>query len=161
MNFDVGKMKKKNEFSCGFRLSSSSIPENVRSVTFPVEVNWGTGSVLRADIECMKLLLLMSQSWKYYINFTGEEFPLVTPFELFLTLQRLKGTNILDGWLLLAQNSIEDINNRYFLFCLEMVHIQRVLQLFSDEFCRDLLHEVFKMPLHSKTDSFKITCKCR
>ena len=39
------------------------------------------------------LLLLFPDKWKYYINLTGEEFPLVTNAELVSILSRLKGTN--------------------------------------------------------------------
>ena len=38
-----------------------------------------------------------STQWKYLINLTGEEFPLVTNKELVSVLSRIRGANILDG----------------------------------------------------------------
>ena len=45
-----------------------------------VDIKWGKFSVLEADLICMKQLL-RKKNWKYYINLTGQEFPLRTNSE--------------------------------------------------------------------------------
>ena len=75
----------------------SCFPPNAFVVPTPIDVQWGRTSVLRAELECMKMLLLLSDKWKYYINFTGEEFPLVTNMELISILSQLRGSNIVEG----------------------------------------------------------------
>ena len=62
-----------------------------------IEVTWGEFSVLETAIICMKDLLLRSKKWKYFINLTGQEFPLKTNNELVDNLQKLKGRSIVNG----------------------------------------------------------------
>jgi hypothetical protein len=62
-----------------------------------IEVKWGEFSVLQTAVICMKDLWERSSSWKYWINLTGQEFPLKTNNELVETLQKLKGKSIVRG----------------------------------------------------------------
>jgi hypothetical protein len=60
-------------------------------------VVWGGLSVLLPEIVCMADLLARSRRWKYFINLTGQEFPLRTNYELVKILTILNGTNIVDS----------------------------------------------------------------
>ncbi|GAA51511.1 beta-1 3-galactosyl-O-glycosyl-glycoprotein beta-1 6-N-acetylglucosaminyltransferase 3 [Clonorchis sinensis] len=57
-------------------------------------VRWGYFSVLEPEFTCTRLLLQRSGKWKYWINLTGQEFPLRTNLELVLALKALNGTNV-------------------------------------------------------------------
>ena len=72
-------------------------PDNVFLATKPVDVKHGFHSVLLGEFSCMSDLVGISKKWKYYINLTGEEFPLVTNLELVSFLRRLHGINLIDG----------------------------------------------------------------
>lgn len=50
-------------------------------------------SVLEADLICMEELLNKYKNWKYYINLTGQEFPLRTNLEIVRILQFFNGAN--------------------------------------------------------------------
>ena len=56
-------------------------------------VQWGTFTVLEPDITCMNELLNKSKTWKYFINLTGQEFPLRTNRELVQILRSFNGSN--------------------------------------------------------------------
>ena len=71
-------------------------PPNVFLVPLPIKIQWGTVSILKAELECMKMFFIISKKWKYYINFTGE-FPLMTNLELVFVLSKLGGANVLEG----------------------------------------------------------------
>ncbi|CAL8071974.1 unnamed protein product [Calicophoron daubneyi] len=62
-----------------------------------LRVVWGTMSTLDADLLCSKILLKFSTRWKYWINLTGQEFPLRTNWELVVALKALNGTNVAAG----------------------------------------------------------------
>uniref|UniRef100_K1RB74 Beta-1,3-galactosyl-O-glycosyl-glycoprotein beta-1,6-N-acetylglucosaminyltransferase 4 n=1 Tax=Magallana gigas TaxID=29159 RepID=K1RB74_MAGGI len=80
-----------NEFFCIVRCFP-----NVKMVSKRIEVNWGKISVLLPDITCMKDLLSIPK-WKYFINLTGQEFPLRTNYELVKILQIFNGSNDGEG----------------------------------------------------------------
>ncbi|XP_074659086.1 beta-1,3-galactosyl-O-glycosyl-glycoprotein beta-1,6-N-acetylglucosaminyltransferase-like [Tubulanus polymorphus] len=61
------------------------------------KVEWGELSVLQPEISCMKQLLMMSKSWKYFINLTGHEAPLKTNYELVNILKTYNGANDVQG----------------------------------------------------------------
>ena len=86
------------------------LPNNVFLASNPVDVKWGNFSLLRAELSCMRDLLARSGTWKYLINLTGEEFPLVTNLELVTILKRLGGRNIVDG-MIHSCNFCNGINN--------------------------------------------------
>lgn len=58
-------------------------------------IKWGTFSIVQAEISCMEELLNKSRSWKYFINLTGQEFPLRTNYEIARILHALRGFNII------------------------------------------------------------------
>ncbi|XP_064597282.1 LOW QUALITY PROTEIN: beta-1,3-galactosyl-O-glycosyl-glycoprotein beta-1,6-N-acetylglucosaminyltransferase-like [Liolophura sinensis] len=70
--------------------------DNVFLVEKPVAVVWGKFTVLEAELLCLKELWAY-QKWKYFINLTGQEFPLKTNFELVKILKAYNGSNNLEG----------------------------------------------------------------
>ncbi|KAH9514856.1 Beta-1,3-galactosyl-O-glycosyl-glycoprotein beta-1,6-N-acetylglucosaminyltransferase 3 [Bulinus truncatus] len=61
-----------------------------------VNVTWGEYSVLEPELICMKHLWKYKK-WKYFINLTGQEFPLKTNWELVQILKAYNGANDLLG----------------------------------------------------------------
>ncbi|XP_059145303.1 beta-1,3-galactosyl-O-glycosyl-glycoprotein beta-1,6-N-acetylglucosaminyltransferase-like [Physella acuta] len=61
-----------------------------------VDVRWGTYSVLEPELLCMQELWRF-RSWRYFINLTGQEFPLRTNYELVKILRAFKGANSIHG----------------------------------------------------------------
>jgi hypothetical protein len=59
-------------------------------------VGWGEFSVLQAELNCMNDILRYS-NWRYFINLTGQEFPLVTNRELVESFTALNNTNMIDS----------------------------------------------------------------
>lgn len=57
-----------------------------------ISVQWGKFSVLEADLICMEDLLKRPR-WKYFINLTGQEFPLKTNGEIVRILKAYNGAN--------------------------------------------------------------------
>ncbi|XP_064642576.1 beta-1,3-galactosyl-O-glycosyl-glycoprotein beta-1,6-N-acetylglucosaminyltransferase 3-like [Lineus longissimus] len=70
---------------------------NVFIATRLVDVRWGMFSMLQADFNCMKDLLRYDD-WRYFINLTGQEFPLVSNPELVKDLKKLNNTNFIPSW---------------------------------------------------------------
>lgn len=70
--------------------------DNVIIIDRPINVTWGTFSVLEAELLCMEKLWQF-KTWKYFINLTGQEFPLKTNREIVAILESLDGANIVDG----------------------------------------------------------------
>jgi hypothetical protein len=62
-----------------------------------ISVVWGEMSVLEPELLCMKTLLQRNKRWKYFINLTGQEFPLKTNYELVSILKAYNGANDVDG----------------------------------------------------------------
>lgn len=78
--------------------SISSCFSNVYISSRAISVQWGTFSVLEAVLICMSDV--WSKDWRYFINLTGQEFPMKTNLELVKILTALKGANLVDGtWL--------------------------------------------------------------
>ncbi|XP_046547746.1 beta-1,3-galactosyl-O-glycosyl-glycoprotein beta-1,6-N-acetylglucosaminyltransferase-like isoform X2 [Haliotis rubra] len=69
---------------------------NVFLASVRINVRWGTYSVLKADVKCMKDLWAYP-SWRYFINLSGTEFPLKTNREIVRILKTLRGANIVDA----------------------------------------------------------------
>ncbi|XP_053381569.1 beta-1,3-galactosyl-O-glycosyl-glycoprotein beta-1,6-N-acetylglucosaminyltransferase-like [Mercenaria mercenaria] len=67
--------------------------DNVMIATKLVSVYWGQFSILEAEMSCMKDLFNKTKSWKYFINLTGQEFPLRTNYEIAKILRALRGHN--------------------------------------------------------------------
>ncbi|GAB1602867.1 beta-1,3-galactosyl-O-glycosyl-glycoprotein beta-1,6-N-acetylglucosaminyltransferase-like isoform X1 [Argonauta hians] len=68
---------------------------NVEIVHPSVNVRWGQYSVLEPEILCMKQLA--RYKWKYFINLTGQEFPLKNNYELVRILKAYNGSNDVEG----------------------------------------------------------------
>nr|KAG5711732.1 hypothetical protein BaRGS_023496 [Batillaria attramentaria] len=86
----------------------ASVYESIRNLTncfdnvFMAEnrislVYLSIGSVY-SDMECMKLALKSKLPWKYYLNLSGQEFPLKTNLELVQILTLLNGTNDVESY---------------------------------------------------------------
>lgn len=60
-----------------------------------IDVQWGQFSVLEPDLLCMQALL--KYKWKYFINLTGQEFPLKTNYQLVKILKTFQGTNNIEA----------------------------------------------------------------
>lgn len=70
--------------------------DNVFVLENQVEVIWGSYSVLEPEILCMEALLKYKK-WKYFINLTGQEFPLKTNWELVQILKAINGSNLVSA----------------------------------------------------------------
>ena len=69
---------------------------NVFVAQNPVDVGWCDRTVLEADLICMAELLKF-KTWKYFINLTGQEWPLKTNWELVKILKAFNGSNNIEG----------------------------------------------------------------
>lgn len=73
--------------------------ENIFVLQRSFDVRWGTFSVLEPELECMKRLLRRSKKWRYFINLTGQEFPLKTNWQIVRILKAFNGSNNMEGTL--------------------------------------------------------------
>jgi len=64
-----------------------------------VSVYWGTYSVLEPELICMEALLSYSRKWRYFINLTGQEFPLKSNWDIVKILKVFRGANNIEGTL--------------------------------------------------------------
>ena len=71
--------------------------DNVMVSSQSASVRWGTFSVLEADLFCMQDLLALGRKWRYFINLTGQEWPLKTNVELVKILKAINGSNLISG----------------------------------------------------------------
>lgn len=62
-----------------------------------VNVYWGTYSVLEPELICMETLLSYNRKWRYFINLTGQEFPLKTNWDIVMILKVFRGANNIEG----------------------------------------------------------------
>ncbi|CAH1778732.1 unnamed protein product [Owenia fusiformis] len=70
--------------------------DNVIIASELIDVQWGAFTVLEPELRCMKDLWAYKK-WKYFINLTGQEFPLRTNWELVKILKAYNGANNLEG----------------------------------------------------------------
>ena len=73
-------------------LAISACFKNVFVSKKSYEVTWGTISIVYAELECMREVLKY-RSWRYFINLTGQEYPLKTNLEIVRILKAYNGTN--------------------------------------------------------------------
>ncbi|KAH9494592.1 Beta-1,3-galactosyl-O-glycosyl-glycoprotein beta-1,6-N-acetylglucosaminyltransferase 3 [Bulinus truncatus] len=78
--------------------------ENVFLSPEQIDVKWGTFNVLEPELLCMEYLWRYKK-WKYFINLTGQEFPLKTNYELVQILKAYNGANDLEGTVKRAKKS--------------------------------------------------------
>ncbi|CAL1543475.1 unnamed protein product [Lymnaea stagnalis] len=76
--------------------------ENVFLTFNRIDVIWGTFSVLEPELICMAELW-RHRKWKYFINLTGQEFPLKTNRELVRILKSFNGANVIHSTLKSAE----------------------------------------------------------
>ena len=88
--------KAPEEIIAAMRAIADCLP-NVSVASRLNKVYWATWSSLEALIFCMRDLWRVSGSWRYYINLTGQEFPLKTNWQLVKILTALNGSNIVDA----------------------------------------------------------------
>ena len=69
---------------------------NVFLASKSIDVQWGTYSVLEPEIVCMENLWKYKK-WKYFINLTGQEFPLKTNLDIVKILKVFNGANSMEG----------------------------------------------------------------
>ncbi|GFR82284.1 beta-1,3-galactosyl-O-glycosyl-glycoprotein beta-1,6-N-acetylglucosaminyltransferase [Elysia marginata] len=99
--------KADTEFYTALESVAACFPDNVRMSSRRVDVRWGTFTVLEPELICMQDLLEADQEnatsggnrekWKYFINLTGQEFPLKTNHELVRILKAYSGANNEEG----------------------------------------------------------------
>ena len=107
------------EFYSAVQSVAACFPDNVRMSSRRVDVQWGHFSVLEPELICMEDLWDMDENknssdkefgkdsekvpkqkkekWKYFINLTGQEFPLKTNHELVKIMKAIKGANSQEG----------------------------------------------------------------
>ena len=73
--------------------------DNVFLLTPSISVKWGKFSALHPYVLCADELLKRNKKWKYYINLTGQEFPLKTNWDLVRILSVYNGSNDIAGLL--------------------------------------------------------------
>jgi len=71
--------------------------DNVFVARPPIRVDWGTISVVRAELRCMRQLLVADGRWRYFVNLVGRDFPLRTNRELVEILRAYDGANDVEG----------------------------------------------------------------
>ncbi|XP_029641998.1 N-acetyllactosaminide beta-1,6-N-acetylglucosaminyl-transferase-like [Octopus sinensis] len=69
---------------------------NVYIASRIIDVEWGIFSQTEAELICMRDLLKYKK-WKYFINLTGQEYPLKTNLQIVRILKALKGANDIEG----------------------------------------------------------------
>ncbi|XP_063396246.1 beta-1,3-galactosyl-O-glycosyl-glycoprotein beta-1,6-N-acetylglucosaminyltransferase-like [Mytilus trossulus] len=72
--------------------------DNIFIVENRIEVVYSSINLVEAEVECMRIVSKSKKNWKYYINLTGQEFPLKTNLEIVKILQRLNGANDIESY---------------------------------------------------------------
>ncbi len=88
-------VKAKKKFRLAVEMISRCF-ENVFISSKSIDVQWGYFSTFTPDIVCMEDLLKYKK-WKYFINLTGQEFPLKTNADLVKILKAFNGSNNSEG----------------------------------------------------------------
>jgi len=88
---------KSNEFVRNGVRDISGCFDNVFVAPVSVNVKWSTFTVIQPELICMEELWKRSKKWKYFINLTGQEFPLRTNEELVRILKAYNGANNMEG----------------------------------------------------------------
>jgi beta-1,3-galactosyl-O-glycosyl-glycoprotein beta-1,6-N-acetylglucosaminyltransferase len=79
------------------------------------DVRWGTFTVLAPELSCMRELIHRDKKWKYFINLTGQEFPLKTNWQIVRILKAFNGSNNLEGTIRRCLLNIYQIYNVNFV----------------------------------------------
>lgn len=78
--------------------SIGSCFQNVHVIENRINVIYSSINLVQAELECMRTAIKSKKSWKYYINLTGQEFPLKTNFEIVSILRKLNGANDIESY---------------------------------------------------------------
>ncbi|CAC5384604.1 unnamed protein product [Mytilus coruscus] len=78
--------------------SISKCLPNVHVVKNPINVVYASSAHMHTDFQCMKMVSKSNVKWKYYINLTGQEFPLKSNLEMVKILQALNGANDIESY---------------------------------------------------------------
>jgi len=97
----------------------SSCFNNVFVAPHAADVQWGTYTVLEPELICMEALLSLSRKWRYFINLTGQEFPLKTNWDIVKILKVLRGANNIEGTINRLLSGILQFHISMFLFMLK------------------------------------------
>lgn len=71
---------------------------NVFIVSQTFDVRWGTYTTLEPELACMRDLWRYTE-WRYFINLTGQMFPLKTNWDLVKILMAFNGSNAVSGYI--------------------------------------------------------------
>lgn len=69
---------------------------NVFVASERIDVGWCESTQLDAELSCMRELLQWKSKWSWFINLTGQEFPLRSMWQLTRILRALNGTNSIE-----------------------------------------------------------------
>ncbi|XP_070195494.1 beta-1,3-galactosyl-O-glycosyl-glycoprotein beta-1,6-N-acetylglucosaminyltransferase 4-like isoform X1 [Littorina saxatilis] len=89
--------KSRSSFRDAIRAVTDCLP-GVFMTSRSIDVRWGAFTVLEPEIVCMQDLWNHSKTWRYFINLTGQEFPLKTNYELVKILKAFNGANDVHGF---------------------------------------------------------------
>lgn len=74
--------------------------KNVHVIQKPINLIYASSAHVRVELELMKLCRARGRTWKYYINLTGQDFPLKTNLEMVQILKKLQGQNDIENYML-------------------------------------------------------------
>lgn len=72
--------------------------ENVHVIRNPIDVVYASAAHIQSELQCMKVVSKSKVRWKYYINLTGQEYPLKSNQEIVKILQALNGANDIESY---------------------------------------------------------------
>ncbi|XP_033747470.1 beta-1,3-galactosyl-O-glycosyl-glycoprotein beta-1,6-N-acetylglucosaminyltransferase 3-like [Pecten maximus] len=71
---------------------------NVHVIRDRINVIYASSAHVISDLQCMRKCTESGVKWKYYINLTGQEFPLKTNLEIVRILKSLNGANDIESY---------------------------------------------------------------
>ncbi|XP_077980194.1 N-acetyllactosaminide beta-1,6-N-acetylglucosaminyl-transferase-like [Glandiceps talaboti] len=71
-------------------------------------VTWGSIEVVRAELNCLSDLEKRNPNWKYYLNLSGQEFPLKTNLEIVQILKEFQGRNNVMSFIFLKSDVLSE-----------------------------------------------------
>ena len=72
--------------------------DNIFIIENRINIVYSSINLIEAELQCMRILNQSKTTWKYYINLTGQEFPLKTNNEIVKILQKLQGANDIESY---------------------------------------------------------------
>ncbi|XP_064604443.1 beta-1,3-galactosyl-O-glycosyl-glycoprotein beta-1,6-N-acetylglucosaminyltransferase-like [Liolophura sinensis] len=74
--------------------------KNVHIIRHPINLIYASSAHVKVELELMKLCRAKEKTWKYYINLSGQDFPLKTNLEMVQILKQLQGQNDIENYML-------------------------------------------------------------